>query len=164
MIKKILLLILLAFCASQIFGQPSENSWINYNQDYYKIKIAQDGIYRISAQSLNFAGFPTAGIDPRKIRMYHNGVEQFIYIQGENDGVFDTSDFIEFLGRRNDGSFDKSLYADSSWHPSPSYSLFNDTSAYFLTYSPLTNGSRVTVLNNNNFNSFSSSSYFIRES
>ncbi len=164
MMKKILLLVFPLFFSAFAFSQPSENSWINYNQDYYKIKIAQDGIYRISAQALNFAGFPTTGIDPRKIRMYHNGIEQFLYIQGENDGAFDASDYIEFFGRKNDGSFDKSLYADSSWHPSPSYSLFNDTSAYFLTYSPLTNGSRVTVMNNNNFNSFSPAPYFIRES
>ncbi len=161
--KKNLLLILFSVLFFSAYTQPYENSWINYSQEYYKIKVWQNGINRISQQTLVFSGFSTFGIDPRKIQLYHNGVEQYIYIQGESDGVFDATDFIEFYGQPNDGSFDQKLYEDTNWHPTPNYSLFTDTSVYFLTYSTTTNGKRLTVQSNNNFSSFSPSSYFIKE-
>lgn len=160
--KKNLLLILFSVLFFSAYTQPYENSWINYSQEYYKIKVWQNGINRISQQTLVFSGFSTFGIDPRKIQLYHNGVEQYIYIQGESDGVFDATDFIEFYGQPNDGSFDQKLYEDTNWHPTPNYSLFTDTSVYFLTYSTTTNGKRLTVQSNNNFSSFSPSSYFMR--
>ena len=111
--KKNLLLILFSVIFFSAYTQPYENSWINYNQEYYKIKVWQNGINRISQQTLVFSGFSTFGIDPRKIQLYHNGVEQYIYIQGESDGVFDATDFIEFYGQPNDGAFDQKLYEDS---------------------------------------------------
>ncbi len=162
--KKKLLLLVFCLFIKPVFSQLYENSWINYNQDYFKIKIVRDGIYRISTQALNFAGLTTTGIDPRKLQLYHNGVEQFIYVEGENDGILDASDFIEFYGQKNDGSLDAKLYADPNWQPTPQYSLFNDTSVYFLTYSSLNNGKRVTLTNSSNFNSYNPASYFIKES
>ena len=162
--KKILLSILISFGASLLWAQPYENSWINYSQPYYKIKISSEGIYRISQQTLLFAGVQVTGNDPRKIQLFHNGVEQYIYIQGENDGVFDGTDFIEFYGEKNDGSLDSKLYADPSWQPTPSLSLFTDTTVYFLTISNSTNGKRLTSVNNNNYSAYTPSSYFIKES
>jgi hypothetical protein len=161
--KKLLLAILLSSSLLTAGSQQHENSWINYNQEYYKIKIAQNGINRISWQTLVFAGFSTSGVDPRKIQLFHNGEEQHIYVEGENDGVFDPSDFIEFYGERNDGSFDKSMYADSTWHPTPEYSLYTDTSVYFLTYSTISNGLRLTQLTDTAFGSYTPASYFIKE-
>src|SRR5436190_17040763 len=102
--KKYLLFFASLVYSNIAFTQPYENSWINYSQEYYKIKIASDGIYRLSQQALNFAGFSTTGIDPRKIQLYHNGQEQYIYLEGENDGLFDVNDFIEFYAEKNDGS------------------------------------------------------------
>lgn len=98
--KRILLSILISFCASWLWAQPYENSWINYSQPYYKLKISSEGIYRISQQTLLFAGVQVTGNDPRKIQLFHNGVEQYIYIQGESDGTFDANDFIEFYGEK----------------------------------------------------------------
>lgn len=161
--KKILLFVVFNVCCIASFAQY-ENDWINYSQEYYKIKIWKNGINRVNQQTLALAGFSTFGIDPRKLQLYHNGVEQHIYVQGENDGVFDASDFLEFYGKVNDGSLDQKLYADSTWQPNPHYSLFTDTSVYFLTYNPASNGKRLTILNDNNFNSYSPADYFIRQS
>ncbi|MGC4021060.1 MAG: C25 family cysteine peptidase [Cyclobacteriaceae bacterium] len=118
-----------------VFGQS--NSWINFSQKYYKIPVAQEGIYRLTYSNLQSAGIPVGagGVDPRFIHIYHRGDEQSIYIQGQSDTRFDVSDYIEFYGQKNDGALDSLLYKPSSLQPHKYYSLFSDTAAYFLTYS-----------------------------
>lgn len=162
--KKNLLIAFLYFSMANVFSQQYENSWINYGQEYYKIKIWQAGIYRVTPSTLALAGFST-NIDPRKIQIWHNGVEQNIYIQGEDDGTFDQAqgDFIEFYGERNDGSLDKNLYADTNWHPTPRYSLLTDTAVYFLTYNPVSNGKRVSLQTDTLFGNYSSAQFFTKE-
>lgn len=109
------------------------NEWIQYNQPYYKIGVAADGLYRLTYGDLQSAGFPVASVDPRRIQLFHRGVEQAIYIQGESDAHFDASDYIEFYGRKNDGTLDKELYKPQSSQPHNYYNIYNDTTAYFLT-------------------------------
>ncbi|HEY9048992.1 MAG TPA: C25 family cysteine peptidase [Ohtaekwangia sp.] len=113
------------------------NEWIEYNQPYFKIPTAQNGIYRLDYNTLQTAGFPVGSVDPKKIRVFHRGTEQAIYIEGEGDGQFDTSDFIEFYGTRNDGTLDADLYRPSSLQPHKYYNLYTDTTSYFLTISSL---------------------------
>lgn len=92
---------------NKLFAQPFGNEWINYNKFYYKIKISSEGIYRIDYNTLVSAGIPVNIIDPRLFQIFHNGIEQYIYVHGEEDGIFDNDDFIEFYAKGNDGSFDK---------------------------------------------------------
>lgn len=161
------LLILLFFLLLQPLVLPAqgyENDWINYGQQYFKVKVWQDGIYRISGADLQSSGVPISNIDPRKVQIFHNGEEEYIHLEGESDGVFDASDFIEFFGRRNDGSFDTRLYGDSSWQPQPKYSLFTDTSVYFITWSASINGRRMTAVNETNYSDYTPAPYFIRDS
>lgn len=113
----------------------SSNSWINFNQSYYKIPVSRDGIYRLSYTDLQSAGFPVASVDPRFIQLFRRGQEQAIYIKGQGDGKFNTSDYLEFYGQKNDGTLDSSLYQQPSQQPHKYYNLYSDTSAYFLTYS-----------------------------
>lgn len=114
------------------------NEWINYGsgQKYYKIKVAQDGIYRIDSTALAAAGFQVGAgpfaINPQNFQLFNKGVEQYIYIQGESDGVFNSGDFIEFHGKHNDAALDSSLYTGISYLTNPYYSLFNDTATYYL--------------------------------
>jgi hypothetical protein len=161
--KKLYFLFLILFVPYAAFTQDYGNSWINYNQQYFKVKVWQEGIYRINRQTLLFAGIPVGSIDPRKVQVYRDGQEQYIYLEGESDGSFDTNDFIEFYGRKNDGLLDKWLYADSSKHANPNYSLCTDTAVYFITWSVSQNGKRLTVQNNTNFSSYSPASYFTKE-
>src|SRR4051812_25654413 len=142
--KKLLLLIIFSI-ALKVSAQTYDNSWINYGQEYYKIKVWQKGIYRLTAQNLMLAGMPTASIDPRKLQVFHNGVEQYVYVQGETDGTFDNGDFLEFYGDKNDGWLDKRLYDDTLWQPTPQHSLFTDTAVYFITINITANGKRVTL-------------------
>jgi hypothetical protein len=124
---------LLVFFATGTYAQRFGNEWIDYSQVYFKIPVFKEGIYRISANTLQSAGFP-AGVDPRRIQIFHRGNEQAIYINGENDGVLDAGDYLEFYGQANDGTQDSLLYRKQGYQPHKFYNLFSDTTAYFLTY------------------------------
>lgn len=108
------------------------NEWIDFGQPYYKIPIAEDGMYKITYPELVAAGFPVS-IDPRNIQLFHRGIEQAIAVEGESDGSFSSSDFILFYGKRNDGTLDKQLYVSPDAQPHDYYNLYSDTTAYFLT-------------------------------
>ncbi|QKZ13334.1 C25 family cysteine peptidase [Spirosoma sp. KUDC1026] len=136
MYRIILGFLCLTGCFRQLSAQPlpTGNEWINYKQAYVKIPVAQNGIYRITPAELNRVGLPITTIDPTTIQLFHRGVEQAIYVDGETDHRFDTTDFLEFYGQANDGAPDSLLYRPTTAQPHPYYSLFNDTTAYFLTW------------------------------
>ena len=82
---------------------------------WYKIGLPETGIYKLTASDLTELGIDLANLDPRQIRIYHNGggvlpemnnvsrpddlVEVPIYVSGEADGRFDNNDYILFYGR-----------------------------------------------------------------
>ena len=115
-------------------NDPDPTRWITYAQSYFKIPIAENGLYRITATELTQAGVPVGQINPATLQLFHRGIEQAIYVEGEADGRFDPTDFLEFYGQRNDGTPDSLLYRPHSAQPHRHYSLFNDTTAYFLTW------------------------------
>jgi len=117
-----------------LFAQFSGNEWIDYSLTYYKISVSQEGIYKITKQTLANAGFPVSTVNPKNIQLFHNGKEQPIYIKGENDFIFDDTDYILFYGKSNDGWLDSALYDMPENQTNPYYSLFSDTAAYFLTW------------------------------
>jgi hypothetical protein len=121
------------------------NEWIRFNQFYYKIPVAQTGLYRITYTDLQNAGFPVGSVDPRRLQLFHHGEEQAIYIEGESDAVFNVADYIEFYGVKNDGTPDAELYKPASYQPHKYHNLFNDTTWYFLTYNVLQAGKRIPV-------------------
>lgn len=83
--------------------------------EWYKIGLSETGIYKLTASDLSALGINVSNIDPRQIRIYHNGggvlpelnavsrpddlVEVPIYVSGESDGRFDNNDYILFYGR-----------------------------------------------------------------
>src|SRR4051812_28349683 len=93
------------------------NAWINFSQEYYKIPVTKNGIYRLTYADLQAAGVPLAAVDPRRINLLHRGVEQSIFVQGQNDATFDPTDYIEFFGERNDGTLDTDLYSAPELQP-----------------------------------------------
>ena len=127
---RVLAFFLLFLPASQIFAQIG-NEWIDYSQEYYKIPVARDGIYRLTADDLFSAGVPT-GVDPAVIKLYHRGVEQAITVEAGSDGILNGTDYIEFYGQQNDGTLDAKLYQPESAQPHKYYNLYSDTTAYFL--------------------------------
>ncbi|MBI2968827.1 MAG: hypothetical protein HYY40_13590 [Bacteroidetes bacterium] len=116
------------------YCQPYGNEWIKYSNTYYRFDITDNGVYRITQQALGDAGLPVATINPETIKIFRNGQEIYIHIEGEGDNSFDPGDFIEFYATKNDGIPDAELYDDPAWQPNPQVSLFNDTAVYFLTW------------------------------
>jgi hypothetical protein len=129
--KNLAALILILLLPTILFAQHG-NEWIDHQQVYVKIPVAKNGIYRLTNALLNNAGFPT-NIDPRNLQLYHRGAQQPLIVAGEEDGIFDGDDYVEFYGRKNDGTLDTKLYEDPSYQPHQYYNLFNDTTFYFLT-------------------------------
>ncbi|MBP9152557.1 MAG: hypothetical protein KBF73_09765, partial [Flavobacteriales bacterium] len=134
-----LLLIAFLLQSALTFAQPYGNEWVDASQPHFQFNIHKEGIYRISYQVLDDAlalqGFNLNSIDPRNIQLFARGEQQFVYLAGETDGVFDPNDFIEFYARGNDGVFDDGAYFDNPLNnANPYYSLINDTIRYFLTW------------------------------
>lgn len=126
-------------CIGLLYGQSYEygNSWIISGAPYQKLLVDRDGVYRISAAQLNLSGVASASL-----RLFWRGQEVPIYVEDGGDGVFAGNDYLEFIGRRNDGEPDSVAYRHAhqlrrlpGLHGNPLMPLnHNDTSAYFLTW------------------------------
>ena len=100
-------------------AEKSAPSFVNCSAmasgDWYKVGLPETGIYKLTYSDLSDLGINVSSIDPRQIRIYHNGggvlpemnavsrpedlVEVPIYVSGEADGKFDNGDYILFYGR-----------------------------------------------------------------
>ena len=163
MIKRLLVVCLIVFITFQVKSQTYGNEWINYSQFYYKIKIAQDGVCRIDSVTLAAAGIPIGSINPKNFQIFNKGVQQYIYVEGESDNVFNSGDFIEFYAQKNDGAIDSLLYINTSFVPNPYYSLINDTAVYFLTWNTSTSNNRMSLDTATDYSSYTSDSYFFKD-
>lgn len=157
--KKFLLLGFYLFFSNLSQAQLYGNEWINFSQDYYKIKIAREGIYRIDYNTLQSIGFPLSSINPQYIQLWINGKEQPIIVSGEEDFKFDAPDYIEFYGTYNDGKLDAPLF-NAGEQPHQYMSLYSDTAVYFLTISFSTPGKRVTEYYSNNYTGKVAAKYY----
>ncbi|CAA6820713.1 MAG: Unknown protein [uncultured Aureispira sp.] len=106
------------------------NEWIDYNKQYYKIKITQDGMYRINAAVLQQFGINVGSINTNGIQLFNQGKE--IPILVETSGG--TLSYVQFYGQKNRGEFDVNCYNEITDHFNEEYSLYSDTAAYFLTW------------------------------
>ena len=105
--------------------------------DFYRFYITKSGVYKISRDFLQQLGINTSGLDPRKIQVYGNGgrmiplknnvpypadlTENAVQVIGEEDGLFDSSDYILFYGEgvdnwNNESQTSTNLYADKSYY------------------------------------------------
>ncbi|OIN59929.1 hypothetical protein BLX24_08775 [Arsenicibacter rosenii] len=122
--------------AQPVIGQTIRygNEWINPRQTYLKIPVAASGRYRISFTTLQQAGVPVSTLLPRQFQLFWRGQEIPVRIEGDTDNRFDPDDYIEFTGQANDGLPDSALYRPHRAQPHPFYSLYSDTTAFFLTW------------------------------
>ena len=163
MAKRFLLPFFLLLLNSSLFAQPFGNEWIQYDQTYFRIKVWNDGVYRIPFSALSQAIPALAGTDPRNIQLFNKGQEQAIYVQGETDGTWDNTDFIEFYGRKNTGWLDAEMYPNADAQSNPYYSLISDTAVYFLTWNSLTSNLRMISQTDVNFTGVTPAPYFINQ-
>lgn len=163
----LVLMVFLCWCNKfSIYAQNYGNEWINYSQNYLRIDVSETGIYRIPYQVIASAyqemGLNIATINHAGFQIYGRGEQIPIYIYSTSSVYLREGSYIEFYAQKNDGWFDKQLYPDEI-QPNPYYSLYNDTAAYYLTWSDKLNGLRYTVQTDQSFTSYNVLPYFTTE-
>ncbi|MBS1550094.1 MAG: type IX secretion system sortase PorU [Bacteroidetes bacterium] len=89
------------------------------NGQFFKIKVGQSGVYKITKQFLQNNGINPANVNPKNFRIYGNGgimlpeynqdarysalQEDAIQVVGEDDGVWDDGDYALFYAQGPDG-------------------------------------------------------------
>lgn len=131
-----LFVVLLSLTGLPVTGQAMQygNEWINPQQTYLKIPVAAPARYRISFAALQRVGVPVTTLLPRQFQLFWRGQEVPVRVSGDEDNRFDPADYIEFTGQANDGLPDSALYRPHTAQPHPFYSLYSDSTAYFLTW------------------------------
>ena len=144
----ILMILVLSQVAFHVDAQKKfGNEWINPSKNYLKLKVAENGIYKLTYEEMVAAGFINTKINGTDLQLINYGTDQALYV---SDNDFGPGDHIEFYGEKNTIGLDSLLYAD--WRKdllNPDYSLVNDTNAYFLAISPEKNNIRYTLKNPN---------------
>ena len=111
---------------------------------WYKFKVNETGIYRISKSFLSDLGMNTNNLDPRKLKIYGHGgkplplivgvsnefdlPENAIQVVGEDDGSFDSNDYVLFYGIGTLG-FDALTDPQHDTHINP----YADEAFYYVT-------------------------------
>lgn len=127
------------------------NEWIQLDQSYFKIKIAENGIYNIDSATLANHGFPISNLEARHIQLWHHG--QQVPLFSSTDGFLSADDQMLFFGKKNDGSFDTHLYIEGEdAQLNPDFSLFTDTSTYYVTWNASEIGMRMQTITNDTTN------------
>lgn len=83
--------------------------------DWYKIAVIKDGVFKLSYSFLKNLGIDVDNLNPQDIKIYGNGGKMLpeinsafrnddikqtaIVVEGENDGVFNSTDYILFYGQ-----------------------------------------------------------------
>jgi Peptidase family C25 len=117
--------------------------------EWFRFYIEKSGVYKISKSFLRDLGINLTNINPQKIKIFGNGgrmvplknnvaypedlIENAIQIVGEQDGVFNDSDYLLFYGEGVDNWSLENLTNGN---------LYSDKSYYYVTYSG-TDGKRI---------------------
>jgi hypothetical protein len=137
------ILLILILCIKSSPGLSQTNSVLATGQ-WFKIAITESGVYKINHSLLSSFGIDVSSVDPAKIRLFGHGAgmlpqlnsaprpvdleEIAISVEGEQDGSFDSQDYILFYGEGPDKfEFDSAKQVfNYEQHP------YSDTAYYFL--------------------------------
>ena len=117
---------------------------------WHRFSVEETGVQKITKNFLKQLGIPVDNIDAKTLRIFGRGgqmlplknaaevetlYENAIWVVGEEDGSFDDSDYVLFMG-----------YAGDTWNAeSQTYTnLYHETAVYYVTYGT-SNGKRVSV-------------------
>ncbi len=112
----------------------TSGGWIDYTKQYIKLSVPADGIYRITYNDLQSYGVNLAGLDPKTFRLFEGGREVPLYVNGEGDGVFDTTDYAEFYGTKHYGSKNYRTIVPQKTDYLNYMDRYSDTSIVWLTW------------------------------
>ncbi len=130
------------FCAllfsTSAYSQTNtfDPAWINQGNTYAKLAVLEDGIYQVSGAELGSAGVNLNEIDPATLKIFHKGQEIPLWLEGGTNPTLQETDTFLFAGTRNDGAEEAWAYDDDpSRQGSTYFSLFSDTTWYWVTWS-----------------------------
>ncbi|HET6245981.1 MAG: type IX secretion system sortase PorU [Bacteroidetes bacterium] len=114
--------------------------------EWFKIGVTKDGIYKMDYNFIKNMGLNPDEIDPRNLKIYGNGggmipfannkariddiIQNSIFVNGESDGKFDSTDYILFYGQDpNRWTLNTDIFVHH-------LNLYSDTTFYFISVSP----------------------------
>ena len=130
------------FNSQSLYG----NEWIKPGSDYYKIKIAEDGMYKISFQQLQQAGIPVGSVTADKFQLFRFGTD--VPLIRSTVSLMASTDYLLFYGKRNRAELDLPLFDDPNDLMNREYSMYNDTAVYYLSWENSANSSVVQRIQN----------------
>lgn len=136
--------ILLILSGVFVYAQNT-NSWIMAEQYYYKIGVAENGIYRITLSDLTASGVPVSSFNAANMQLFCNGKVIPLHVVTASGAL----NYFEFYGEKNTGWFDVEMYTNPEDQTNPFFSQITDTAAYFLTWNSQTNNRRFQTTNFN---------------
>lgn len=142
-------------------AQKYGNEWINFTQQYFKIPIVKEGLYRLDSATLS-KYYDLTSVNPKNFQLFLKGKEQFLYIEGESDGKINTNDFIEFYAGPYMGDVDSLIYTGIKYMPSPYLSLYDSLHA-FLTLNNILSNKRYTLETDTNSAAYPNADHFYTE-
>ncbi|HRR08246.1 MAG TPA: C25 family cysteine peptidase [Rhodothermales bacterium] len=126
--------------ANPIKGQSVYWDWQKPSQPYLKIAVVEDGVYRVTGQELRAKGLNLSGIDPSFLQLFEHGKEIPIWYQGGS--TMGDADYIEFIGKQNRGEDETWAYDAPESQGSTRFSLYSDTTFYWLSWTGSETGLR----------------------
>jgi hypothetical protein len=76
-----------------------------YRSGRFKLLINETGLYKVTYTDLTAAEVPVEQLDTRKLRLTNRDQEIPVYFKGGEDGIFDSGDYFEFWGVKNEKTF-----------------------------------------------------------
>ncbi len=126
----------------------SSGNWIDYNSEYVKLNISEDGIYKITYDDLLGYGVNPSSIDPTKVKVYKEGTEIPLFVFGESDLSFDQGDYIEFYCKKNYSGENYKEIVQTRQDYKNYLNRYSDTTIVWLNWSG-NNGQRINLQNVN---------------
>lgn len=77
------------------------DSWIDFLNEYYKLAITQDGMYRIDYSDLENYGINPSKINPQTIKIFLKGKQIPLFVQSQEANTFQKGDYFEFWCEKN---------------------------------------------------------------
>lgn len=131
------------------------NNWIDNSANYWKVRVAEQGIYKINYSDLqSVTDRDLATLNTSYFQLYRLGKQKPLFIHTGQNNSFDEGDFISFYGEKNDGTFDTGLYTKPGAAPNQTKSLYSDSATYFLTWNKGDPGKRYQVEKHTDFSSY----------
>lgn len=107
-----------------------------------KIGVVADGVYRVTGSELAAAGFPVAAVPFDRLELVENGRPVPLLRLGSSGASLALTDTLVFVGRRNRGTDEQWAYDRPESQSSAYYSLYSDTTHYWLRATDGSTGAR----------------------